>query len=112
MTQLWDTIEGDYREAYQRWHKQFKDIEVTNYIIDKEKLKEILLAHKTFVSQRIMKLKESGVDITRITYRESEKFTDEFIETMINKLPLDNLLDKVDEALIKTTGKSSKDFMP
>ena len=62
---------------------------MTNYIIDREKLKEILLAHKTFISQRCKKLIAQGVDISKITYGETKKFTDEFIDTMIKELPLD-----------------------
>ena len=85
---------------------------MTNYIVDREKLKEILLAHKTYISQRCQKLIAQGVDVSKLTYGETKKFTDEFIDTMIDKLPLDSLLDKVDEALLKTTGTTSKDHMP
>lgn len=31
MTELWDTIEGDYREAFQRWKKAFEDITMTEF---------------------------------------------------------------------------------
>lgn len=85
---------------------------MTNYIVDREKLKEILLAHKTFISQRCKKLIAEGVDISKLTYVDTKKITDEFIDTMIDKLPLDSLLDKVDEALLKTTVTTSKDHMP
>ena len=31
MTEYWDTIEGDYREAFQRWTKAFEDITMTSF---------------------------------------------------------------------------------
>jgi uncharacterized protein YpiB (UPF0302 family) len=84
---------------------------MTNYIMDRDKLKEILLLHKTFISQKCQKLLSEGVDISKLTYRETKKFTDEFIDTMINPLDVDSLLDEIDEVLMKTTGKTSKDYV-
>lgn len=55
---------------------------MTNYIVDREKLKEILLAHKTYISQRCQKLIAEGVDVSKLTYGETKKFTDEFIDTI------------------------------
>ncbi len=72
---------------------------MTNYIVDREKLKEILLAHKTFISQRCQKLIAEGVDISKLTYGDTKKFTDEFIDTMIDKLR--HFLMEFDEALEK-----------
>lgn len=85
---------------------------MTNYIVDRDKLKEILLAYKTFISQKCQELIVQGVDVSKLTYGETKKFADEFIDTMIDKIPLDSLLDKVDETLLKTTGTTSKDYMP
>ncbi len=84
---------------------------MTNYIIDRKKLKEILLMHKNFVSAKAKKLVEQGVDITKLTYRDTEKLTDEFIDTMINGLPLDDLLDQVDVVMKSTVGYTSKDAL-
>jgi hypothetical protein len=84
---------------------------MTNYMIDRNKLKEILLSHKAFISQRCKKLISQGVNVSTLTYGETEKFTDEFIDTIIDVLPLDSLLDEVDELLNKTIGKKSKDYM-
>lgn len=84
---------------------------MTNYVLDKENLKLVLLAHKAFVSDRIMKWKEEGRDLATITYRESDKITDEFIEKMINQLPIDTLLDQVDEVMRKTMGTDSKTIL-
>lgn len=84
---------------------------MSNYIIDKQKLKEILLMHKTFISQKCQKLMSKGVDVRKLTYKETDKFTDEFIDTMISKLPIDSILDQVDEVMKKTVGYTSKEFM-
>jgi len=61
---------------------------MTNYVMDKEKLKEILLMHKTFLSKKCHYLLSQNVDITKLTFKETEKFTDEFIESMITHLPI------------------------
>lgn len=84
---------------------------MTNYVIDKEKLKEILLGHKSFISLKCCELSSQGIDISKITYKESDKFTDEFIDIVINTLPVDALLDKVDEVMKKTVGYTSKEMM-
>jgi hypothetical protein len=84
---------------------------MTNYVMDKEKLKEILLSHKSFLSMKCRELISKGVDLSKITYKESDKLTDEFIETMIHKLSVDDLLDKVDEVMEKNVGFNSKEAM-
>lgn len=84
---------------------------MTNYIVDKEKLKEILLMHKTFISKKCHELKNKGIDVTKLTYRETNKFTEEFIDTMITHLPVDSLLDQVDEIMKKTVGYTSKELI-
>lgn len=84
---------------------------MTNYIIDKEKLKEILLGHKSFISIKCRELASKGVDLSKMTYKESDKLTDEFIEIMINSLPVDSLLDQVDEVMKSTVGYTSKEMM-
>lgn len=80
-----------------------------NYIMSKEKLKEVLLGHKTFFSQKCRILMEQGVDIYKLTYQDTNKFTDEYIDTMIQSLEVDKLLDQVDEVMEKTLGFNSKD---
>ncbi len=57
---------------------------MTNYTLDREKLKEILLAHESFMKNRYNKLIYQGMDISKLTDREKEKFTEEFVETLIN----------------------------
>ncbi len=84
---------------------------MTNYILDREKLKEILLAHKTFISEKCKKLIEDGIDIHKLTYGETKKFTDEFIDSYINELPVDSILDEVDEILKKITDKNTDEFL-
>lgn len=84
---------------------------MTNYVIDRQKLKEILLHHKSFIHKRCQKLIMEGVDITKLTYRETNKITDEYIDTMIHDLPIDHLLDEIEVALKKTTGKTSEDYI-
>ncbi len=84
---------------------------MTNYIIDREKLKEILLGHKTFIAQRCQKLIAEGVDISKLTYRETKKITDEYIDTIIKHMPVETMLDDIDEALSKIGLKSSKEYL-
>lgn len=84
---------------------------MTNYVINKEKLKEILLLHKTFISNKCQELMRKGIDVTKLTYQETDKFTDAFIETMINKLPIDFMLDQVDEVMKQTVGYTSREIM-
>lgn len=80
-----------------------------NYIMNKEKLREVLLGHKTFISHKCRALMEQGVDIQKLTYKETDKFTDEYIDTMIQSLEVYKLLDQVDEVMEKTLGFNSKD---
>lgn len=84
---------------------------MTNFILDKEKLREILLEHKHFISQKVKTLIAQGIDVRNLTFAETNKFTDEFIETMIKKLPVDNLLDEIDEFMEKTLGYNSKKYL-
>jgi hypothetical protein len=84
---------------------------MTNYVVDKKKLREILLAHKTFISQRCQILSSQGIDIRKLTYGETNKFTDEFIEEIINELPIDTILDDVDRVTKATMGFSSKEIL-
>ncbi len=70
---------------------------MTNYILDREKLKEVLLGHKSFVAAKCRDLIREGVDLTRVPLNVSEGFTDEFIDTQIKSLPVDTILDKVEE---------------
>lgn len=84
---------------------------MTNYILDREKLKEILLGHKTFVADRCRKMIEQGIDVTKLTYRETKKITDEYIDTIIKHMPVETMLDDIDEALSKTGLKSSKEYL-
>jgi len=84
---------------------------MTNYILDREKLKEILLGHKTFVSDRCRKFLSEGIDITQLTYRDTKKITDEYIDTIIKHMPVETMLDDIDEALSKSGLKSSKEYL-
>lgn len=81
------------------------------YVIDRDKLKEILLAHKTFVSNRCRDLMAQGVDVTKLTYGDTKKITDEFIDTMIDSLPVDEILDQLDEGLKKMGLPTTKEQM-
>ncbi len=51
--------------------------------MDREKLKEILLGHKKFFHDKCVKLLAQNVDITKLTYRDTNKITDEYIDTII-----------------------------
>lgn len=82
-----------------------------NYILNKQQLKEILLQHKTFFSNKVKDLIAKGIDISKLTYRETNKFTDEFIEKIIDDLPIDSLLDQVDEVMQQTVGYTSKEVI-
>ncbi|CAB4166438.1 hypothetical protein UFOVP844_29 [uncultured Caudovirales phage] len=84
---------------------------MTNYVLDRPKLREILLLHKSFISKKCHDLIAEGVDISKLTYRETDKFTDEFIDTMIKSLPVDSLLDQVDVVMKETVGFTSKEMM-
>lgn len=54
-----------------------------NYEMDKDMLKEVLLAHKTFCGGALREMLLKGVDPTEITYRVSSMLTERFIETII-----------------------------
>lgn len=84
---------------------------MTNYILDREKLNEILLGHKTFISQKCRDLAAQGIDLTKLTYRETDKFTEEYIDTIIKHMPVETMLDDIDEALSKSGLKSSKEYL-
>jgi predicted transcriptional regulator len=69
--------------------------------MDRDKLKEILLAHKSYISKVVKNLISKGIDPSKLTYKETDKITDEFIDTIINKIPIDIVLNKIDEYLAK-----------
>ena len=52
-----------------------------------------------------------GVDISKMTYKESDKLTDEFVEIMINNIPVDSLLDQVDAVMKHTVGYTTREMM-
>ena len=84
---------------------------MTHYILDREKLNEILLGHKTFISQKCRDLAAQGVDLTKLTYRETDKFTEEYIDTIIKSFPVEKMMDDIDKLLSDAGLKSSKEYL-
>ena len=84
---------------------------MVNYIMDREKLKEVLLGHKTFIALKCKKLMSEGVDVAQLTYRETDKFTDEYINTIIKRMPVETMLDDVDKVLSMAGLKNSKTYL-
>lgn len=80
-----------------------------NYILNREELKNVILSAKTYIANICREMIKNGQDPTKLTYGQTDKIIDEFIDTL-PELKVDDLLDKVDEVLIKSTGKNSREF--
>lgn len=77
--------------------------------MNREELKNIILGAKTYIADFCRKMISEGKDPTKLTYRETDKVIDDYIDSL-KELKLDDLLDNVDEALLKTTGMCSREY--
>jgi len=80
-----------------------------NYILNREELKNVIMAAKTYIGKYCREMIERGEDPTKLTYRQTDQVLEEFIDS-IPEMKVDHILDKVDEILLKTTGLTSRDF--
>jgi hypothetical protein len=80
-----------------------------NYILNREELKNVIMAAKSYIANICREMISKGQDPTKLTRRETDKIIDEFIDSL-PKMKVDVILDKVDEVLLKTTGLTSRDF--
>lgn len=84
---------------------------MTDYIMNRDKLKEVLLGHKTFIATKCRELMAQGVDVTKLTYRETDKFTDEYIDTIIKSFPVERMMNDIDKLLKDAGLKSSQEYL-
>lgn len=73
----------------------------------------LLHNYKRAVSLHVRDLIAQGKDLRLVTLKESEQFTEDFIDEMLRdgELKIEHILDDIDEVLEKTMGKKIKDYI-
>jgi seryl-tRNA(Sec) selenium transferase len=81
-----------------------------DYILSREDLKKVILGAKTFIAQRCREMLARGEDPTKLTYRQTDAAIEEYIDSL-KEIKMEEVLDRVDEVLEKTTGINTRELL-
>ena len=81
-----------------------------SYILSRENLRDVIIGAKTFIAKRCVDMLQRGEDPTKLTYRQTDAIIDEYIDSL-KEIKMEDVLDKVDEVLEKTTGINTKELL-
>ena len=77
------------------------------YIFSREDLENLIHENCTFLSQKAQQCMEKG---KVIMFSDRKRWIDEFLDSCLREIPMDTLLDKVDESLTSFWGRSLDDI--
>lgn len=80
-----------------------------NYIMNREELKNVILGAKSYIADFCREMIAQGKDPTKLTYRQTDQVIEDYIDSL-QEIKIDDILDNVDEVLLKTTGFCSREY--
>lgn len=83
-----------------------------HYMLYREDLINLLLNHKTYISQKAREAIAQGRDITQIPLSETKYWTERFFDEQVEKgsIKVEHILDQVDEIVKHTHGKTAREI--
>lgn len=80
-----------------------------DYILSRQDLKNVIIGAKSFLAQKCIEMISRGEDPRKATYKQTDALIDEFIDSL-KEVRMENMLDKLDEIIEKTSGVNIKEF--